>query len=227
MTLGRAQTALSLVVLALAGACSSRATPEQPAPQTETAAPSGREPDSYSAVSVRTFYTGAEESSVETRIARDGGKSRQEWVEGGRRFAAIVRPDLERSFLVDLDRGVYVEHVLTPATEDESAPDGEAIEKLFHEESPGAEVEYVRAGTEVIDGHTCQVFRSRIALPAGEASEATVWEADDLGGLALRSELRGANGSRVVTDLREIHVPADPALFDLPAGARRVETVDN
>jgi len=228
MSLSRLVVAVGLVAVALAGACSNRrASDAQPPVTVESGSPSGREPDSYSAISVRTLESGTERSSVEMRIARDAGRTRQEWTEGDRRFLALVRPDLERAFVVDLDKGVYVEQSLTPAPEEGSTLDGDAVEKLFHEGDPGASVERARSGTATIDGHTCQVFRSQITLPGGTTSEAFVWEADDLGGLAIRSEMREASGVRLVTELRDIRVPADPSLFELPAGARLVEALDN
>jgi hypothetical protein len=216
-------TAIALLALvAFASACATR---QEPA-AAEPGSLAGREPDSYSATVVRTFERGGERTVAETRFARDGGRIREEWVEAERRLAALVRPDLDRSFLLDLDRNVFVETPLAPQTIDGDALDGDGIEALFHGASPNATVERVRSGTEVIDGYSCAVIRSRIETLEGGATESIVWEAGDLGGLALRSELRGPGGNRVVTELRDLRLPADPALFELPPGARRVESLE-
>ena len=52
-------------------------------------------------------------------------------------------------------------------------------------------------------------------------SEATVWEASDFAGLAIRSEIRSGSGQVVRTQLQQLQRDPDPSLFELPAGVRR------
>jgi hypothetical protein len=223
MKLAHWETLLSITLIAFATGCTSSKPAPVPPPAPATLA--GREPDSYSATVVRSFEKDGQQTLAESRVARDGGLRRDEWVENGRRFAALVRPDLGTSFLIDLDRNVYVETPLAPPQPDESELNGDAIEKLFLGSTPEATVERTHSGTEVVDGHPCEIVRSRIEAESGGVSEGTVWEASDFGGLVIRSEVRGPFGDLVVTALRDIRVPADPSHFELPPGARRVEGI--
>jgi hypothetical protein len=218
---GRAPIAALVLGAALTGCSSSP--PSAPAePSYDASAPSGGEPDSYSAVVVRTFEQSGGQTETRARVARRGDWSRQDWDEGGRHLEALVRPDLGHTFLVDVDRNVCVETALGPPAPDAESGDltGEGIEVLMAGGGTGAAVTCERAGTETIDGHPCAVYRSHIEAPGGGSTESTVWEATDLGGLALRSELRGSDGSRVVTELRDVQVPADEALFEPPTARR-------
>jgi outer membrane lipoprotein-sorting protein len=183
----------------------------------DASAPSGGEPEAYSAT-VRRRTGGGE--AVETRVARRGDLSRHEWVEDGRRFASIDRPDRGVVLVVDLDRNVYVERPAAAAPEG-TALTGDEVEALLA--GTGApSVARERAGEETVDGHPCVVYRTRIAGAAG-TSIATVWEAQDLGGLAVRSETVDPDGTKATTELVDVRLDADPSLFEPPAGARRVD----
>jgi hypothetical protein len=149
-----------------------------------------------------------------------------EWTEEEHQLATIVRPDLELTYLIDLDRNVYVEQSMAPTESVAEELDGETIERIFPESGRGSTIERVRIGTDIVDGHPCAVYRSRIEMISGETMETTVWEAEDLGGLALRSETRSGLDSGVITELRDLQIPADASLFELPSGARRVEALD-
>ena len=220
----KAAVAFCLVLtaaLAAAGACSRDEGDGRPVPgrPRDEASPTGAEPESFSCVVARSFEGGA---TYEALYARDGVRSREEWTEGGRRLALIARPDLGRVYLLDVAANTYSDRPSAPAAPD-AALGGEDVEMMFPE--PGAEtvVSRERVGSETTAGHECVVYHSRIESVAGAASESTVWEAQDLGGLAIRSELRGPDGSRAVSELRDIKVPADGALFELPPGATPVD----
>jgi hypothetical protein len=161
------------------------------------------------------------------RIARLADLSRQEWAESGRRLATILRPDRGVTLVVDLDRNVYSEQSLVAASPPEAdALTGDAIEALVAEAGSGATITRERAGEETVGGHECLVYRSRIEAPNGGVTESTVWEAKDLGGLAIRSESRGPDGAVVTTELGDVRLDPDPSLFEPPAGARRVDRID-
>lgn len=182
-------------------------------------APSGGEPDVYIATVRRRVADGGGERVVETRVARRGDLRRHEWTEGEQRYATILRPDRGVVLLADLGKNVYLEQPLeaTPA----EGLTGEQVEALVGGSgAPFATRE--RVGEETIDGHPCVVYRSRIEGAAG-AAVATVWEAKDLGGLAIRSETVDPDGVRTTTELVDLRPDPDPALFEPPAGASRVE----
>ena len=58
---------------------------------------------------------------------------------------------------------------------------------------------------------------------AAGAAVATVWEARDLAGLAIRSETVDPDGARTTTELVDVRLDPDPSLFEPPAGAERVD----
>lgn len=230
VALARAALAVALLVCASAGGCRACRHDDAPSPGEEkrdAGSPTGGEPPSYSAVVVRSFERGSERTETESTYAKKGDWVREEWREGDRRLAAIVRPDLGRTFLVDADRGVFVEAAVALAAPDSGAElSGDAIEQLVAGGSTGATVSRERGGSEVVAGHPCTIFHARMEAADGTASESTVWEADDLGGLALKSEVRGPDGARATTELRDVKVPADDALFAPPDASRRVDALD-
>ncbi|HEU4391092.1 MAG TPA: hypothetical protein VFV34_25055, partial [Blastocatellia bacterium] len=69
----------------------------------------GAEPRRYSALIIRTIRDGDDEFTTETRIARDGELSRQEWTENGERRVSILRPDLGKAFTLSIERAIYTE----------------------------------------------------------------------------------------------------------------------
>lgn len=139
----------------------------------------------------------------------------------------IVRPDLAVSWLIDASANTYVETAIdangAPMTSAEAEPlSGEQVEAAVAAGSPvdGFVTRRDRIGEQSVDGHDCIVYRSRLGSLDGTASEATVWEASDFAGLAIRSEVRSASGSVVRTELRQLQRDPDAGAFELPPGAR-------
>jgi hypothetical protein len=199
--------------------------PEAPAIRN---APSGGGPAAYAATITRRVEGEGETATMVMRFARDGELTRDEWSENGKRYAAISRPDRGVAWLVDLDRSVYVERPLG-ATDEDDAEDGDPLAGADVEQlvasGPAATVARRLAGNERVDGYACTVYASTIESPGGGVSEARVWEADDLEGLALRSETIGPNGARVTTNVENVDLRPDPSEFELPTGAQRVEAL--
>src|SRR6266478_5689512 len=71
------------------------------------------EPEQYSATVVRIIEDGTSRETSVSREARSGEKRREEWTEEGQNRALIWRPDLGKSFLLDLDGRAYVEFEIT------------------------------------------------------------------------------------------------------------------
>jgi len=196
--------------------------------QSGIAAPAGGEPDAWSATVVRTFeVNGAALPSV-TQFARLGDRTRTEWTEGDRRFVLVVRPDLGLSWTIDLSEGSYIETQIGPnggpvETEDSDPLTAQQVEAAVAAGLPadGFVARRERIGEESVDGHKCVVYRSRLEALGDATSEATVWEASDFAGLAIRSEIRSGSGQVVRTQLQQLQRDPDPSLFELPAGVRR------
>ena len=79
-------------------------------------------------------------------------------------------------------------------------------------------VEKTNAGSETIDGHLCDKFKVTVTYKDGKAEEGFIWNARDLGGMTIRSEVENRD-VKVTTDLRNIVLKSSPpSVFEVPAG---------
>jgi len=118
------------------------------------------------------------------------------------------------------------------------------VSKTYTEQSVGEEMpslydpkvvfEKKKIGSETIDGHTCIKYDTVFYLKDNPAEKyrATVWEAQDLGGLMIRNEvimperLRMGGPSKVVSELKEIKLgAAEASMFEVPAGYKKVNSM--
>ena len=220
--------ALSFIV---AGACRNRNEP----PDTQADIAQAGEPDQYSAIIVRTVETaaGREESAV--RIARSGDMRREEWTEMGEKFALIWRPDLDKIFLLSLDRQFYVERNLIPETAGSIAgsgtngpdgrlsPEAESIEHAFDDAPAPVSVETRALPDQTIDNRLCSVTENRASFADGRIEVTRTFRARDLEGLALRIESESeTTGVKVVTERRDIKIEVAASEFTVPSDFKRV-----
>jgi hypothetical protein len=79
-------------------------------------------------------------------------------------------------------------------------------------------VEKTKVGSEVIQKHPADKYKVVITYKDGRVEEGFIWNARDLGGMTVRSEVEN-NEYRITTELRNIvlKTPA-AALFEIPAG---------
>jgi len=79
-------------------------------------------------------------------------------------------------------------------------------------------VEKSKVGSEVIDKHPTDKFKVRITYKDGRVEEGFIWNAKDLGGMTIRSEVENKD-YKVTTEVRQIVLKTPPtALFEIPAG---------
>jgi hypothetical protein len=79
-------------------------------------------------------------------------------------------------------------------------------------------VEKSKVGSEVIDKHPTDKFKVRITYKDGRVEEGFIWNAKDLDGMTIRSEVENKD-HKTTTDLRNIILKTPPAaLFEIPAG---------
>lgn len=78
-------------------------------------------------------------------------------------------------------------------------------------------IEKTRAGGEVVGGHPTDKYRVRITYRDGTVEEGFIWNAKDLDGMTIKSEVENKD-FRVTTELKNIvlKTPAAP-LFEIPA----------
>jgi hypothetical protein len=209
------------------------------------------EPEQFSATVVRSLEDGAERDLSVTRIFKSGDLRREEWIEQGESRAVIWRADLGKSYLLDLDRRLYVESEIRPdsslrpeseSTNSERAaapaksvrnsalsPDGvrvEAVERAVGTEPLPVRVESRSLSDRTIDGHPCAVIERRETFAGDHVEVTTCFRARDLRGLAIRVEMgpaAGTSGAKLVTKWRDIlfDVPADA--FVVPSDFRKVD----
>ena len=92
-----------------------------------------------------------------------------------------------------------------------------------------------KIGSETIDGHPCIKYDAVIYHKdrPQEKFKALVWEAQDLGGLAIRNEMTipegkamGKAGGKMVSEMKEIKVGgASASMFEVPAGYKKVNSM--
>ncbi len=95
---------------------------------------------------------------------------------------------------------------------------------------PDVVVEKTKTGSETIDGHSCvkyDIVMYKKDKPE-EKYKGRAWEAEDLGGLAIRNEMDAPEkaGGVVVMELKDVKVGAATAdMFTVPADYRKVNSM--
>lgn len=211
----------------------------------ETSVEQAGEPEQYSATVIRTIYDGTTSETSVTHEARSGEQRREEWTERDQNRALIWRPDLGKSFLLDLDSRVYVELEITARHVGGSDPGAgktgivsssqnasglnvgstvQAIDHYFDDTQPPARVETRVLPPVVIDSHSCRVYEQRTIFLDGHTEITRRFRADDLAGLPLRIDCEsGEGGVRVTTERRDVRIEVATDSFVVPADFKRIE----
>jgi hypothetical protein len=153
-------------------------------------------------------------------MAKMGNKTRLENV-AGMGMITISLMDAKKSITLNTQQKTYFEQSL-----EEKAPS-------LHDSN--VVIDKKKIGSETIDGHPCiksdAVFYHKDRPQ--EKFKATLWEAQDLGGLAIRTEMMipegkamGKAGGKMVSEIKEIKVGAAAAsMFEIPAGYKKVNSM--
>lgn len=79
-------------------------------------------------------------------------------------------------------------------------------------------VEKTKVGSETIDGHPCDKFKVVITTKDGASQEGFIWNARDLGGMTIRSEVENKD-YKITTELKKVVLKSSPAsVFEIPQG---------
>jgi hypothetical protein len=79
-------------------------------------------------------------------------------------------------------------------------------------------VEKTKVGSEVVNDHPTDKFKVRITYRDGRVEEGFIWNARDLDGMTIKSEV-GNNDFKMTTELRNIILKTPQAsLFEIPVG---------
>jgi hypothetical protein len=86
------------------------------------------------------------------------------------------------------------------------------------EQGEKPKVEKTKVGTETIDGHPCDKYKVTITYKSEKPQEGFIWNARDLGGMTIRSEVENKD-FKMTTDLKNIVLKSSPAsVFEIPQG---------
>ena len=86
------------------------------------------------------------------------------------------------------------------------------------EQGEKPKVEKTKVGSETIDGHPCDKYKVVITYKSEKPQEGFIWNAKDLGGMTIRSEVENKD-FKMTTDLKNIVLKSSPAsVFEIPQG---------
>lgn len=170
----------------------------------------------YSAKLIITTAKDHKPSILEGKIAQKGKNLRIEGTTMGEYVITIVRPELNKTYLIYPDKKVYVEKNLD-ASQDYGVWMGP--------ENPNLTVQRVKIGAERIEGHIAGIYKvTTTDLRTKETRTSTYWEAQDLGGAPLKIEIE-LPGGKMTYLLKEITPITSKELFEVPQGYKLVEAV--
>jgi hypothetical protein len=226
-----------MIAIVLGNSCRDRARLDEAESERELRG----EPDQYSAAIVRTIDDGSGRAPAVVHEARSGGLRREEWTEQGQNRALIWRPDLGKSYLLDLDRQVYVEIDLASADESLNADSHlqdranvdstngllQAVDRAVDDAPSPDRVETRILPAAEVAGHLCKAYEQRAAFPDGHTEITRTFRASDLGGLVLRIESESEPASvRVTTDRKDVSLDVAPDTFNVPANFKKVDKLE-
>lgn len=168
---------------------------------------------SYSAKVVITTAKDAKPSIIEGQIAQKGKNLRIEGTTMGEYVVTIIRPDLNKTYLIYPNKKSYVEKAIEP--------DKDYGVWLSSADST-IKVERVKVGAERIEGHIAGIYKVTMTdTRTKETRVSTYWEAQDLGGVPLKIELDIAGGKMSYL-MKDISLTAAPELFEVPKDYRKI-----
>jgi hypothetical protein len=198
------------------------------------------EPEVYAATVIRLAVDGETREQSTSQVARRGDWRREQWMEEGRARALILRPDLGKTYLLDLDHHVYVEMdfaAATPAAQSAAAHETahadappapaslqpEEIDRAFNDVTAPVAVEMRALADQTVEGYVCQVVESRATFADGRVEITRGHRARALAGLPLLVEVESVNGARLTVERRDIRLDVSPDEFAVPSDFKRVE----
>jgi hypothetical protein len=226
-----------MISVLLGNGCRKRVRPGEGENEIKLAA----EPDRYSATIVRTIEDGSGRAPSIIREFRSGEQRREAWTEQGHHLDLIWRPDLGKSYLLDLDLNVFVEISLNDANQsshdqpqlhDRGSADSsiglvQAVDRAGDDAPSPDRVETRELLPAQIGDHVCNVYEQRATFPDGHIEITRTFRASDLGGLALRIESESQPASvRVITERRDVSLDLAPDTFTVPANFKKVDKLE-
>ena len=179
-----------------------------------------KEPERYRATRIITITSPSGEATVtKTSIARDGDLRRHESETNSKLVVYVDLP--EGRFVLLPDDKVYAdlaaESGVSTTEGDEITPD-----RLLHTDTESTS--YQKLGSEAIGGRNSTKYRVVVnSSTAGNVprSETLIW-IDEALNMPIRSEMKSSDGTRITTELTDISLDVDKAIFQIPEGYERI-----
>ena len=208
--------------------------------ETNDAVIASGEPEVYSATVTRLAIDGPVSETTTSLVARRGDWRREQWAEAGGTRAMILRPDLGKGYLLDLDDRLYAEfdyaagvppaNVAPAAAAAHGGADdaplavnADEVERDLSDAPMPVQVEARVLADQTVQGHVCQVIEERATFADGRVEVTRSRCARDLAGLPLLIEVESPGGARLTVERRDVRLDASPDEFAVPAGFRRVD----
>jgi hypothetical protein len=201
------------------------------------------EPEVYSATVTRLAVDGEVRETTASSVARRGDWRREQWSEAGGTRAVILRPDLGKGYLLDLNNRLYVEFDFAAsqtagvpptdtARETIAAPGSESpaptainageVDRALSDAPAPVQVETRVLADQTLQDHTCQVIEERATFADGRVEVTRSRRARDLAGLPLLIEVESASGARLTIERSDLRLDVSPDDFAVPSGFRKV-----
>ena len=235
---------LSAVGLMLVVVCFSSC--RHPRDTMDTALMPAGEPEIYSATVTRIAVNGSWREAAFSQVERRGEWRREQWsgdggpgLEGGAARAEILRPDLGKGYLLDLNNRLYVEFnyggpaPASPGAMNGGPPTGDSqpadamspveVDRAFSDVPSPIQVERRTLADQTNQGHPCQVTEERVTFASGSVQLTRTLRARDLAGLPLLIEIESSTGAKFTIERRGVRLEASPDDFLVPPDFKRVE----
>lgn len=92
-------------------------------------------------------------------------------------------------------------------------------------ETQGATIERSAAGSDTVDGHPCKVENLTVTPQKGEPAKMKVWEAEDLKGFPVKTEMQSSRGPITILYKDVSFAEPEPSLFVHPENCRAMPTM--
>jgi hypothetical protein len=182
-----------------------------------------KEPERYRATRTITTVTAAGETTVtRDRVARNGEWRRDEPEIAARPMVFLYGPDGKFLLLPETKTFDELTKLDQPETLGDEVESDTSPDRLLHTD-PIATT-YHKIGSETVNGRTTQKYRAVVNSPTGAnvtANETLIW-VDEALQMPIKSETKSSDGKRVTTELTDISLDVEQALFRVPEGYQKI-----
>jgi outer membrane lipoprotein-sorting protein len=135
-----------------------------------------------------------------------------------------MRTDMQMGYMI-MDLGQQTGYMVMNGMCMQMPKIGEAQQNPFIQ-AQDATYERSPAGTDVVDGHPCKVENETVTPRNGKPIKRKIWEAEDLKGFPIKSEMQTSNGTAITVEYKDVSFDIPPAsLFTHPENCRQMPSM--